>query len=227
LFFFFLFRDDVVKGVGNLNHFQDVEVGERPFVGEHRVVGAGSGGISAVCEGETENVEDSVDQGELDPDQGVEESSEQSDLGSEESAEERSDELSDDDGSEDSDEERDELGELAQVEVQGVSGSSIGGGRGLIGSGLIGGGSILLLVGWSSIGSSRGLICSGSSVLSSRAGVGVSRSGVARVSRGVGVAASISQDGSEEGNGDDDFVHVEDSNSDSRDVGVFLSRRSG
>jgi len=229
LFFFFLCRDGVVKGVGNLNHFQDVEVGERPFH-ENCVVAAGGGSRwGAVCDGQTESVEDKVDHVELELSQGVEESSEESDLLSEESAKERSDELSDDDGSEDSDEERDELGDLAQVEVQGVSGSSIGGGRGLVGCGLIGGGSILLLVGGSSIGCSRGLICGGSSVFSSGTGVGVSGGGVARVvgSGGVGVAASISQDGSEEGNGDDDFVHVEDSNSNSRDVGVLLSRRSG
>merc|ERR1719192_1259308 len=140
-------------------------------------------------------------------------SSEESNLGSEEGAEERSDELGNNDGSEDSDEEREELSDLAQIEVQGVGGSSVGGGRGLVGGGLVGRGGVLLLVGGGSVGSSRGLVGRGSSVLSSRTGVGISRCGVPRVVGGVGVASSISQDSSEEGNGDDDFVHVEGSDS--------------
>merc|ERR1719325_358430 len=132
----------------------------------------------------------------------------------------RSDELVDDDGSKDGDEKREELGELAQVEVQRVGGSSVSGSRGLVAGRLIGRSGVLLLVGRSSVGGGRGLVGGGSSILCSGAGVGVSRGSVARVvgSGGV-VAASISHDSSEEGNGDDEFVHVEDSNS--RDVVCF------
>ena len=203
-----------VNGVGSINHVQHAEVGEGPPL-ERGVVGAGDGGCVAVGESEAEGVEDGVQDVELDLSQRAEESSEESNLGSEEGAEERSDELGNDDGSEDSDEEREELGDLAQIEVQGVGGSSVGGGRGLVGGGLVGRGGVLLLVGWGSVRGSRGLVGRGSSVLSSRTGVGISRCGVPRVvgGRGVGVASSISQDSSEEGNGDDDFVHVEGSDS--------------
>merc|ERR1719445_1333910 len=115
---------DLSGGIDHVNHVQAVQ---RPLH-DGGVVGAGPGGVRAVSQGVSEGVEDGVEKVELDLSQGGEDSTEEGDL-----------------GTEDGDEERDELGQLAQVEVQtGISGGSVAlipGGRGLIGRG-----SVLLLV---------------------------------------------------------------------------------